>query len=226
MYVLGSTIMGCFCDVRGSPLVFRKFASKSGNTGGVAREAFRTCLTLFVKRKLACGFCSGWSLAFWASGCCCTSFPQDTGTELTGADVVAEVGDQKITMADVQDQLNRVSRNGQIPATLLPLYAQQVLDQLISQASLEFEADRLGLRVTDEEHADLLRKLVPTAYSGDTFIGMDRYTTEVQTRFQMDVPEFESEVKKELLQQKFQQLVTDGITASPDEVRAEYPARQ
>ncbi len=148
--------------------------------------------------------------------------PQDTGTELTGADVVAEVGDQKISMADVQDQLNRVSRNGQIPAAMLPLYTQQVLDQLIYDRSLELEADRLGLRVTDEEHADLLRKLVPTAFNGDSFIGMDRYSTEVQTRFQMTVPDFESEVKKELLQQKFQQLVTDGITASPDEVHAEF----
>jgi peptidyl-prolyl cis-trans isomerase D len=148
--------------------------------------------------------------------------PQDTGTQLTGADVVAEVGDQKISMADVQEQLNRVSRNGQIPSAMLPLYTQQVLDQLIYDRSLELEADRLGLRVTDEEHADLLRKLVPTAFNGDSFIGMDRYATEVQTRFQMTVPDFESEVKKELLQQKFQQLVTDGITASPDEVRAEF----
>jgi peptidyl-prolyl cis-trans isomerase D len=148
--------------------------------------------------------------------------PQDTGTELTGADVVAEVGNQKVTMAEVQDQLNRVARNGQIPPSLLPLYAQQVLDQIISQDSLEYEADQLGLRVTDEEHADLLRKLVPTAFNGDTFIGMDRYTSEVQTRFQVDVPEFESEVKKELLQQKFQQLVTDGVTASDEEVQAAY----
>jgi peptidyl-prolyl cis-trans isomerase D len=148
--------------------------------------------------------------------------PQNTGTELTGADVVAEVGDQKVSMADVQQQLNRVSRNGQIPASLLPLYSQQVLDQLIYDRSLELEADRLGLRVSDEEHADLLRKLVPTAFNGDAFIGMDRYTTEVQTRFQMTVPEFESQVKKELLQQKFQQLVTDGIRASDEEVRAEF----
>jgi peptidyl-prolyl cis-trans isomerase D len=36
------------------------------------------------------------------------------------------------------------------------------------------------------------------------------------------VPQFESEVKKELLQQKFQQLVTDGVTVSEDEVREEY----
>jgi peptidyl-prolyl cis-trans isomerase D len=148
--------------------------------------------------------------------------PQQTGNELTGADVVAQVGNLTVTTADVQDQLNRITRSGQIPATLLPLYAQQVLDQLIYERSLTLEADRLGLRVTDEEHADLLRKLVPTAYAGDTFIGMDKYTTEVQTRFQMGVPEFESEVKKEILQQKFQQLVTDGISVSEEEVRGGY----
>ena len=147
--------------------------------------------------------------------------PQGTN-DVNGSDAVAQVGDQTISILDVQDQLGRISRNGQIPPALLPLYTQQVLDQLIFQKSLALEADRLGMRVTDEEHADLLKKLVPTAFTGDTFIGMDRYTTEVQTRFQMTVPEFETEVKNELLQQKFQQLVTDGITASDDEVRAEF----
>jgi len=147
--------------------------------------------------------------------------PQGTG-DLLGSDTVAEVGDQTISVQDVQDQLSRISRNGQIPASLLPIYTQQVLDQLILEKSLLVEADRLGLRVTDEEHADLLRKLVPTAFSGDTFVGMDQYTNEVQTRFQMTVPEFESEVRNELLQQKFQELVTDGISASDEEVRAEF----
>ncbi len=148
--------------------------------------------------------------------------PQQTGSEITGADVVAQVGNQTITTSDVQTQLKRISRNGQIPRGILPLYARQTLDQLIFERSLELEAERLGMRVTDEEHADLLRKVVPTAFAGDTFIGMDKYTNEVQARFQMSVPEFESEIKKELLQQKFQQLVTDGITVSDDEVRAEY----
>jgi peptidyl-prolyl cis-trans isomerase D len=147
--------------------------------------------------------------------------PQGTDA-LSGTEAVATVGDQSISVSDVQDQLSRISRNGQIPPTLLPLYTQQVLDQLVYQKSLALEADRLGLRITDEEHANFLRKLVPTAFAGDTFVGMDRYSTEVQTRFQMTVPQFETEVKNELLQQKFQQLVTDGITASDDEVREEY----
>ena len=151
--------------------------------------------------------------------------PGPTGETITSADVVATVGDQTITTTDIQTQLNRIARNGQIPASLLPLYAQQIVQQLIFQRSLTVEAQRLGLRVTDDEHAERLRQLVPTAYSGDTFIGMDRYTTEVETRYQMEVPEFESLVKDSLLEQKFQQLVTDGITVSDREVQEEYRRR-
>ena len=147
--------------------------------------------------------------------------PQGTN-DLSASDAVAQVGDQTISVVDVQNQLSKSTRGSQIPPALVPIYTQQALDQLIDQKMLALEADRMGLRVSDEEHADLLKKLVPTAYTGDAFIGMDRYTTEVQTRFQMTVAEFETEVKGALLQQKFQQLVTDGITASDDEIRDEF----
>lgn len=144
------------------------------------------------------------------------------GNDLTGADNVADVGGQPISVVDVQNQLSKSTHGTQIPAALQGMYTQQALDQLIDEKMLALEADRMGLRVSDQEHADLLKKLVPTAFTGDTFIGMDRYTAEVQSRFQMSVPEFETEVKSALLQQKFQQLVTDGVTASDDEVRDEF----
>ena len=147
--------------------------------------------------------------------------PQGTD-DLSGTDSVAQVGDQTISVSEVQDQLSRIQRNGQIPQALQALYTQQVLDQLVFQKSLILEANRLGLRVTDQEHADFLRKLVPTAFAGDTFEGMDKYSAEVQARFQMTVPQFETEVKNELLQEKFQQLVTDGVTASDQDVRDEF----
>ncbi len=147
--------------------------------------------------------------------------PQGTD-DINSADTVAQVGDQTISVVDVQNQLSKTTHGTQIPPALLPIYTQQALDQLVDQKMLAVEAQRLGLRVTDAEQADLLKKLVPTAFTGDTFIGMDRYSAEVQSRFQMGVPEFETEVKDAILQQKFQQLVTDGITVSDDEVRAEY----
>lgn len=147
--------------------------------------------------------------------------PQGTN-DISAADSVAQVGDQTITVVDVQNQLAKSTRGSQIPPALLGMYTQQALDQLLDEKMLVLEADRMGLRVSDEEHADFLKKLVPTAFTGDTFIGMDKYSAEVQARFQMTVPEFETEVKNALLQQKFQQLVTDGVTASDDEVREEF----
>lgn len=174
------------------------------------------------KKKLGVRIFLGGVLGLLSVGMLLYLVPSQPGSEITDTDVVAKVGDQTITTNDVQNELNRISRNGQISPALTPLYAQQVLQQLIFQRSLITEAQRLGIQVTDEEHAERLRQMIPTAFSGDSFIGMDRYAIEVQTRFQMDVPEFETLVKEGLLELKFQQLVTDGVTVSDQEVRDEY----
>jgi peptidyl-prolyl cis-trans isomerase D len=210
--------MDCFSVERGRPL----FSGKIGISRRRCAGGFPNVLDALREKKIGVRILLGVVVGILGLGMLLYLVPQQSGNELTGEDVIAQVGDQTITSADVRAQLDKISRNGQIPAGILPLYANQMLDQLVFERSLELEADRLGLRVTDEEHANFLRKLIPTAYAGDTFIGMDKYTTEVQTRFQMTVPEFEAEVKKELLQQKFQQLVTDGITVTEDEVREEY----
>ena len=173
------------------------------------------------EKKLGVRIMLGIVVGFLGIGMLLYLVPQGTN-DLTGSDAVAQVGDQTISVIDVQNLLSKTTRSGQIPPALLPAYTQQALDQLINEKMLALEADRMGMRVSDEEHADLLKKLVPTAFTGDTFIGMDRYSAEVQARFQMSVPEFETEVKNALLQQKFQALVTDGITASDDEVRDEF----
>lgn len=173
------------------------------------------------KRSLLTQIVLGIIVAFLGIGMLLYLVPQG-GDLLSGSDAVAQVGDQTISAADVQNLLDKTTRNTQIPAALRPAYMQQALDQLVDQKVLALEAQRMGLSVSDEEHADLLKKLVPTAFAGDTFVGMDRYSAEVQSRFQMTVPEFESEVKQQLLQQKFVELVTDGITASDDELHDEF----
>lgn len=173
------------------------------------------------EKKLGVRIMLGVVVGFLGIGMLLYLVPQGTN-DISAADTIATVGDQSISVIDVQNQLAKSTRGSQIPPALVGIYTQQALDQLVDEKMLELQAQRMGLTVSDEEHADFLKKLVPTAFTGDSFIGMDRYSAEVQARFQMTVPEFEAEVKKALLQQKFQQLVTDGITASPDEVQAEY----
>lgn len=148
--------------------------------------------------------------------------PGQGTTDTPSADVVATVGDSSITLTDVQQQLERIERGGQLPAAMAPLYAQQVLKQLVLQHALDLEAQRLGLSVTDEDRRDRILQLVPTAFQGDTFVGMDQYAAAVQERFQMGVPEFEELVRQSLVEQKFEQLVTDGISVTPQEVQQEF----
>jgi peptidyl-prolyl cis-trans isomerase D len=148
------------------------------------------------------------------------------GTEsVSAADVVATVDNQSITVTDIRAQLARIERTGSIPAALEPLYAQQVLNELVFQKELDVEAQQLGIAVTDQERVDRIRQLIPTAFAGGTFVGNDQYAAQVEAASGMGVAEFEDLVGKGLLEEKFRELVTDGMTVSPAEVEQEFRRR-
>ena len=151
--------------------------------------------------------------------------PGQFTTPVPSAEVVAEVGGQPITILDVQTQLARIQQTGAIPQALQSLYAQQVLNQLVFDKALEFEAARLGIRVTDQERADRIRLLIPDAFNGNTFIGREAYEQLTLTRFGMGMQQFEDTISQSLIAEKFQQLATDGITVSPAEVEQEFRRR-
>jgi peptidyl-prolyl cis-trans isomerase D len=138
------------------------------------------------------------------------------------ADVVANVGGDQVTVNDVRTQLARIQTQGAIPPALQSLYAQQVLNQLVFAKELDIEAQRLGIEVTNQERADRIRELVPTAFVGDTFVGYDQYAAQIQQRANMSVPEFEDLINQGMIEEKFRQLVTGGVTVSPQEVQEEF----
>ena len=137
--------------------------------------------------------------------------PGQGTTDIATADVVAEVGGQAITMTDVRQQLSLIAQNTTIPAALQPLYTQQVLNQLIFQKELAVAAREFGVQVSDRERADRIRQLIPTAFVGGTFVGNEQYAAQVLERSNMGVPEFEDVVGQGLIEEKFRELVTDGI---------------
>ncbi len=148
--------------------------------------------------------------------------PQGTNTTEGSTDVLAKVGDQNVTMGEVRQQLDEIRRRNPIPKPLEGLYARNILNQLVFQKEIELEAKSLGIAVSDQERADRIKQYVPTAFNGDSFVGMDAYAREVQSRFQLTVPVFEDLVKQGLVEEKFRKLITDGISASPAEIQVEF----
>ena len=63
--------------------------------------------------------------------------PGGAGTDASGVDVVATVDGQPVTRTAVQAQLQKLQAGQQIPAALAPLYAQQIIEQLVFEKELE-----------------------------------------------------------------------------------------
>jgi peptidyl-prolyl cis-trans isomerase D len=143
-------------------------------------------------------------------------------TQIANSDTVATIGNDSVTVAQVQMQLRRVESSGQMPAALQPIYAQQIIQNLVGQKLIELEAQKLGITVTEGEVADRIKTILPTAYENGVFVGDQAYAAQVSERFQMTVDEFEDLVRQSLIQEKVGELVTSGITVSPQEVQAEF----
>jgi len=145
--------------------------------------------------------------------------PQSPVSGELSTDTVTKIGDESVSVQDVRQQLNQIEQRNPNMKPLESLYAQQILKQLVFQKEIEYEAKRIGISVSDQERADRIRQYVPTAFNGGAFVGMDRYSAEVQARFQMTVPVFEELVRQGLLEEKFRKLVTDGISVGPAELQ-------
>lgn len=137
---------------------------------------------------------------------------------------VATIGGQDISLSDVENQFEQNTRGQNVNQMLRPYLEQQALDQLIFERALELEADRLGISVTPQELAERIRQLLPDAWSGNTWL-KDRYAADVQTRTGMSVPQFEAILRQDMLQTKFDHLVTDGIAVKPAEIERQFRLR-
>ena len=145
-----------------------------------------------------------------------------------GRGVVAKVGGEEVTTAEVQRTARQMLRR-QFPrgssqsAMLLPFFAQQAANQLIDQKALLAEADRLGLHATDEEVADELQhgQLSSMLFPEGKFIGQAAYEDFV-SRNDLTVPQFEQLIKDEILQRKLEALVTGTAAVTDADLHQEF----
>src|SRR5262245_3130946 len=101
-----------------------------------------------------------------------------TGTDADASDVVAKIGDKTVSLGEVRQQLSEFERRGQVPKMMEGIYAREILSRLVFRKEIEYEAERLGIKVTNEEIADRVKQYLPTAFNGDSPVGMDQYTAQ------------------------------------------------
>jgi peptidyl-prolyl cis-trans isomerase D len=144
------------------------------------------------------------------------------------AGVVATVGDQTVTVPEVQKAARDMIRQqfpkgGPQASMLLPYFASQAAERLIDQKVLVDEAHHMGLRVTDEELRDDLQhgQLGATFFPNGNFIGQEAYENLLQEH-DLTVPQFEADIKDDILVRKLRALVASSAFVGDAEVRDEF----
>ncbi|HEX9126622.1 MAG TPA: SurA N-terminal domain-containing protein [Methylomirabilota bacterium] len=99
---------------------------------------------------------------------------------------------------------------------------QQVISDLIQEALIIQQAKREGITVSDEE-LRLRIQSIP-AFQEDGRFSRDRYLAQLK-QARIEPGEFETEVRRDLVRQKMEALIKDGIKVSEGEVDQAYMTR-
>src|ERR1035438_4399441 len=147
------------------------------------------------------------------------------------AGVLATIGDQTVTVPEVQREAKAMIRQqfpkgGPQASMLLPYFASQAAQQLINEKALVAEAHRMGLRVSDDELRDELQhgQLGSMLFPDGKFVGQEEYENFVQ-RNDLTVPQFEALEKNFILVRKLRALVSTSAFVGDSEVRDEFNHR-
>ncbi len=148
-----------------------------------------------------------------------------------GVGVVAKVGSEEVTRIEVERQAKQMlqqqfPRGSAMASQLLPYFASQAVQQLIMQKAVLSEAQRMGLRATDEELRDELQhgRYASTFFPNGSFVGQDAYEERLQ-QANLTVPQFEAGVKDQILFDKLRGLIAGGASVTDAEVRQEFEKR-
>jgi peptidyl-prolyl cis-trans isomerase D len=106
---------------------------------------------------------------------------------------------------------------------LLPFFSQRAADQLITRQALLSEAERMGLRVSQDEIRDELQhgRYAATFFPGGNFIGQTEYEDTLQ-RANLTPVKFEEAVGHDVLLTKLQALISGSAGVSENEIHNQF----
>ncbi len=142
-----------------------------------------------------------------------------------GGERAAKVGNAVITMEEVNRAYRNLSDNykdllkDKFNDTIAKSLRSQALQELIVNRLMIDEAERIGLRVSDQELQAAIMRM--PAFSVDGKFDKRAYDR-ILDRINMTPAAFEASQREFLLRQKMENLIRDGVTVTDAELAAAY----
>ncbi len=142
----------------------------------------------------------------------------------TSDTVVASVGKDDITTGDLMRLVQSTMRGRQLPPELIPTYIPQMVEAMVNEHALAYEAARLGFQVSDSDLRAAIQEMIPSLFPDGKFAGKDAYAA-VLNEQQLTIPEFESNLRRQILITKLREVAVEGTIVSELEIEHAYRER-
>jgi peptidyl-prolyl cis-trans isomerase D len=150
----------------------------------------------------------------------------------TASDAAATVGSYKVTYGDFERTYRQAEENlrrayGQqftpemARQTGLPM---QVLDSLVNDKIMLAEADRMGIRVADEEIRRYILGLPVFLDAEGGFVGEETYRQILRSNG-LTIDDFEASVRQDLLNRRVESVLSQNLFVTDEEVEQAYRER-
>jgi peptidyl-prolyl cis-trans isomerase D len=135
--------------------------------------------------------------------------------------IVAEIGGASVTVHDVQLAIRNATRNRELPPELMAHYIPQIIEEMINEKVMIYQAGRMGMRVTEADTAKIIRETMPQLFPDGKFIGQDAYASALAQQ-DMSIAEFEEHMSQELLLNRLRSVVLEATVVSPADIEREF----
>jgi len=183
-------------------------------------------VTKFVLSAILVIICGGMVITLIPGGLGSSSALFGGGPTQKG--VVATVAGMDVTSNEVLQQARlmvkqQFRQNPGAANQLIPFFAGQAAQQLITQKALVVEAKRVGLKANEDDVRDELQhgRYAATLFPNGNFIGDEAYQN-LLAQNDMTPTMFEQSVMDDILTRKLVNLVTSGATVSDKDVRDQF----
>lgn len=176
---------------------------------------------LFRSRAKAVRYLLGAVLLLVALSMVITLIPGFVGATASQDNIVAEIGGEVITTRDVQLTLQQQLRNNSFPREMAGVYVPVIVNQMISDRAIAYQAERMGFRVTDADVAFAVESMVPQLFENGKFVGKDAYA-QYLSQMNLTIPEFESNVRKQILLLSLANLALEGVVVTQKEIEEQF----
>ena len=138
--------------------------------------------------------------------------------------VLATVGGEDIHADEVQRMVQTAMRGKQLPPDMLPIYIPQMVDDMIINRAMAYEAVRLGFEATNDQLRTTIMQMAPALFPDGRFVGKDQYAAMLAQQG-ITIDQFEGDLRRQILIARLRDVAVEGTLVTPLEIEQAYKTK-